>query len=131
MGKSRAKPILLCSGTEFEVSWKRLKGNTAGQESFLRQLDPTQLPSMFKQSLTAPSVSGIALAALDMVMSQKDDFGVQLLEHLKSVPRFDMIVMSLPRREKSALKDRFDAASPVTDDLLAKRLDTSRKSYRV
>ena len=122
-----------CSGTEFEVSWKRLKGNAAGQEEFLRQLDPMQLPVLFKQSLTAPVLSGIALAALNMIMAQNDHFGIQLLENLPPVPRFDMIVMSLPRREKSALKEQFDAAlsTPVTDSVLDRRLEKARHSYRV
>ena len=121
------------SGSEFEVSWKRLKGNAAGQEGFLRQLDPFQLPGLFKQSLTAPVLQGIALSALNMVMGQNDHFGIQLLENLKSVPRFDMIVMSLPRREKSALKEHYDAAqnAPVIDSVLAKRLESVRRSYRV
>ena len=121
------------SGTEFEVSWKRLKGNAAGQEEFLRQLDPMQLPALFKQSLTAPVLSGIALAALNMIMAQNDHFGIQLLENLTSVPRFNMIVMSLPRQEKSALKEHYAAAlsTPVIDSVLAQRLEKSCSSYRV
>ncbi|KAA6423043.1 MAG: hypothetical protein FRX49_07031 [Trebouxia sp. A1-2] len=121
------------SGSEFEVGWKRLKGNTAGQEAFLRLLDPLQLPALFKQSLTAPVLSGIALAALSMVSAQDDHFGMQLLEGLKSVPRFDMIVMSLPKREKAALKEQFDAAqnAGVLDSVVENRLGNVRRSYRV
>ena len=68
-----------------------------------------------------------------MIMGQNDHFGIQLLEALKSVPRFDMIVMSLPRREKAVLKEHFNAAqnAPVIDSVLAKRLESSRQSYRV
>ncbi|KAL0033750.1 hypothetical protein WJX77_003766 [Trebouxia sp. C0004] len=121
------------SGSEFEVGWKRLKGNTAGQEAFLRLLDPLQLPALFKQSLTAPVLSGIALAALSMVSTQDDHFGMQLLEGLKSVPRFDMITMSLPKREKAALKEQFDAAqnAGVLDSVVEKRLENVRRRYRV
>lgn len=121
------------SGSEFEVSWKRLKGNAAGKEGFLRQLDPLQLSTLFKQSLTAPVLQGIALSALDMLMAQNDHFGIQLLENLKCVPRFDMIVMSLPRREKTVLREHYDAAqnAPVVDSVLAKRLESVRRSYRV
>lgn len=124
---------LRVAGSEFEVSWKRLKGNAAGKEGFLRQLDPLQLPALFKQSLTAPVLQGIALSALEMIMAQNDHFGIQLLETLKSVPRFDVIVMSLPRREKAVLKEHYDAAqnAPVTDSVLAKRLESTRRSYRV
>lgn len=123
----------LASGSEFEVSWKRLKGNAAGKEEFLRQLDPLQLPTLFKQSLTAPVLQGVALSALDMMMAQNDHFGIQLLENLKCVPRFDMIVMSLPRREKAELREHYDAAqnAPVVDSVLAKRLESVRRSYRV
>lgn len=68
-----------------------------------------------------------------MIMAQNDHFGIQLLEALKSVPRFDMIVMSLPRREKVALKEHYDAAqhAPVVDSVLAKRLECVRRSYRL
>ena len=121
------------SGSEFEVSWKRLKGNAAGKEEFLRQLDPLQLPTLFKQSLTAPVLQGIALSALNMIIAQSDHFGIQLLENLKSVPRFDMIVMSLPRRDKAVLKEHYDAAhnAPVVDSVLARRLEATRQRYRV
>ena len=92
-----------------------------------------QLPALFKQSLTVPVLCGIALAALSMILTQDDHFGIQLLENLKSVPRFDMIVMSLPRREKSALKEQFDAAQSagVLDSVVEKRLQVARCSYRV
>lgn len=115
------------------MGWKRLKGNTAGQEAFLRLLDPLQLPALFKQSLTAPVLSGIAQAALSMVSNTDDLYGMQLLEGLKSVPRFDMIVMSLPKREKAALKEQFDAAqnAEVLDSVVEKRLESVRHSYRV
>ena len=82
-------------------------------------------------------LSGIALAALSMIQTQDetqdDHFGMQLLENLKSVPRFDMIVMSLPRREKAALKEQFDAAqnAEVLDSILANRLGTVRRNYRL
>jgi len=120
------------------VGWKRLKGNTAGQEAFLRLLDPLQLPALFKQSLTAPVLSGIAQAALSMVSNTDDLYGMQLLEGLKSVPRFDMIVMSLPRREKAALKEQFDALhqiagqnAGVLDSVVENMLENVRRSYRV
>ena len=68
-----------------------------------------------------------------MIMAQNDHFGIQLLETLKSVPRFDMIVMSLPRSEKAVLKQHYNAAqnAPVIDSVLAKRLESTRQSYRV
>ena len=115
------------------MGWKRLKGNTAGQEAFLRLLDPLQLPALFKQSLTAPVLSGITQAALSMVSNTDDLYGMQLLEGLKSVPRFDMIVMSLPRREKAALKEQFDAGqnAGVLDRVVDIRLGNVRRSYRV
>ena len=92
-----------------------------------------QLPALFKQSLTAPMLNGIALVALSMILTQNDHFGMQLLENLKTVPRFDMIVMSLPRREKGTLKERFDAAqnADIADSVVAKRLEATRRNYRV
>lgn len=115
------------------MSWKRLKGDDQAKEAYLRQLDPMQLPKIFKQSLTPAALCGIATVALGLASSQNDHFGVQLLENLKSVPRFDMIVLSLSRRDKTALKEFFDAAvtAPIVDSMVAKRLDAVRKSYRI
>lgn len=125
--------LLAVSGSEFEVSWKRLKGDDKGKEAYLRQLDPMQLPKIFKQSLTPAALYGIVTVALGLAASQNDHFGVQLLENMKEVPRFDMIVLSLSRRDKVSLKEDFDAAAnaPIIDSMVAKRLAAVRKSYRV
>ena len=83
--------------------------------------------------MTAPVLNGIAVAALGMLARQDDHYGIQLLENLPTVPRFDMIVMSLPRRDKAVLKDRFDAAqgSDVLDSVVSTRLQKARSRYRV
>lgn len=110
-----------------------MKGDSQAKEAYLRQLDPMQLPKIFKQSLTPTALCGIAAVALGLVASQDDHFGVQLLENMKAVPRFDMIVLSLSRRDKGELKGGFEAAlgAPIVDSMAAKRLDAVRKSYRV
>ena len=125
--------LLNAVGTDFEVSWKRMKGDSQAKEAYLRQLDPMQLPKIFKQSLTPTALCGIAAVALGLVASQDDHFGVQLLENMKAIPRFDMIVLSLSRRDKGELKEGFEAAlgAPIVDSMAAKRLDAVRKSYRV
>ena len=125
--------VLSVSGSEFEVSWKRLKGHDRAKEAYLRQLDPMQLPKIFKQSLTPAALYGIVTVALGLAASQNDHFGVQLLENMKEVPRFDMIVLGLPRRDKVSLKESFDAAvnAPIIDSMVAKRLGAVRKSYQV
>ena len=110
-----------------------MRGDAAGQEAFLQLLDPMQLPALFKQSLTVPVLCGVAHAALSMILSRGDHFGIQLLEGLKSVPRFDMLVMSLPRREKILLREKFDAAQSAdrADSGVAMQLQSDRGSYRV
>ena len=92
-----------------------------------------QLPALFKQSLTPGALCGVATVALTLTSAQNDHFGVQLLEHLKAVPRFDMVVLSLPRRDKVTLKQGFDAAvsAPVLDNMVVKRLVSVRACYRV
>ncbi|KAL0029530.1 hypothetical protein WJX79_002027 [Trebouxia sp. C0005] len=75
----------------------------------------------------AGNTTGVALAA------PRSGSEFELLEGLKSVPRFDMIVMSLPKREKAALKEQFDAAqnAGVLDSVVENRLGNVRRSYRV
>lgn len=92
-----------------------------------------QLPKIFKQSLTPAALCGIATVALGLVLSQNDDLGVQLLKNLKLVPRFDMVVLSLSRRDKEILQGGFDAAAkaPVLDSMVAERLAAMKQSYRL
>ena len=56
--------LLAIQGTEFEKVWRGLKGDVKSQASYIRLLDPTALPAIFKTSLTGTLLASIVNAAL-------------------------------------------------------------------
>lgn len=56
---------------------------------------------------------------------------VGLIEGLVSVPRFDMMVMSVGSRDKAALKQLWEAAAASADSRLQERLNAVRSKYRI
>jgi len=127
------------SSTDFETTWKRLKGDKAAQASYLRRIDPASLPLLFKTSLTGPLLSGVAAAALadmqeSLVAAQgSPEWAVALLEGLTQVPRFDMTAMLLPRADKAALKGSLEACAVAAADKpeLCARLAAVRAKLKV
>lgn len=114
------------------------------QAKYLRLLQPQQLPTLFKSSLTAQLLSSLMTAALTAMAAPTaaEDTDVPqeqlsaahaagLLEGLVSVPRFDMMAMSLGSRDKAALKQMWEAAAAAADSGLQARLAAVRPKYRV
>ncbi|KAK9829846.1 hypothetical protein WJX72_008240 [[Myrmecia] bisecta] len=103
------------TATDFERAWKGLKGDAALQTQYLQQLQAFHLPSIFKQSLTAPVLRSIVQRALSGVAAVDPEQAVALLEGLSQVPRFDMTLMCLPSRDKAALRSEWDAVGSLMD----------------
>lgn len=114
------------------------------QAKYLRLLQPQQLPTLFKSSLTAQLLSSLMTAALTAMAAPTATgdtdapqeqlsaaHAVGLLEGLVSVPRFDMMAMSLGSRDKAALKQMWEAAAAAADSGLQARLAAVRSKYRV
>jgi hypothetical protein len=118
---------------------------TCVQAKYLRLLQPQQLPTLFKSSLTAQLLSSLMTAALSAMAATTAAAGdadtaqdqlsaaqaVGLLEGLVSVPRFEMMAMSLGSRDKPALKQVWEAAAAAVDSGLQTRLAAVRPKYRV
>lgn len=130
------------------------------QGKYLSLLQPQQLPTLFKSSLTAQLVSALLTAALTAIAAQPAAMedavsqpqqqpqpqqpqqqlapahAVGIVEGLVSVPRFDMMVMSIGSRDKAALRQLWDsaaasAASVVGDAGLPQRLADVKPKYRL
>jgi hypothetical protein len=125
------------------------------QGKYLRLLQPQQLPTLLKSSLTAQLVSGILTAALtaaaappppaaaaagagddspsdaDACQQLTPQHAVSLIQGLAAVPRFDMMVMSLSSRDKAALKQLFELAAGAVDSLEREQLAAVRPKYRL
>lgn len=126
------------------------------QGKYLRLLQPQQLPTLFKSSLTAQLLSTLLTAALtamaqpaaaadadtaaagaaagsDAGAAQQlsAEHAVGLMEGLVKVPRFDMMVMSLGSRDKAALRQLWEAAAAAADSSLQERMASVRPKYRL
>lgn len=73
-------------------------------------MDPGTLAAVFKQSLTAGLLAGMLRSALPAAVPGGPSWPLALISGLPNVPRFDMALMCLPGKEKTALKGLWDAA---------------------
>ena len=109
------------TSTEFESAWRGMCGVQAQEASYLKLLEPDQLPAIFKSSLTPQVLSALLRTILAEAASGASSSGVeapaavshwaQLLLNLSKVPRFDMTVMCLPSRDKAVLRPLWDEAA--------------------
>ncbi|KAK6159812.1 hypothetical protein DH2020_003193 [Rehmannia glutinosa] len=76
------------SAYQFEMSWRGLSGDHDLQTRLLKVTSPAALPGIFKNALSAPILEDMAL-------------GVEYLQNLTKIPRFDMIIMCLPSADKA------------------------------
>jgi hypothetical protein len=107
------------TSTEFEASWRSLKGDLTAQASYLSLLQPESLPHVFKSSLTPGVLAGILRTLLTTLVhaaggdtqgqgldaqalsSLAPAHALALLAGLGSVPRIEMAAMCIPGKERS------------------------------
>ncbi|KAG2489564.1 hypothetical protein HYH03_012015 [Edaphochlamys debaryana] len=111
------------TSVEFEAAWRSHSGDASRQAAYVAAIPPATLPTVFKNSLTAPVLSAILrclLARLTAPPQQPagaaDGSGgsgsgsvtaaaaVATLEGMAKVARFDLMAMSVPSRERGELK---------------------------
>ncbi|KIY93606.1 hypothetical protein MNEG_14357 [Monoraphidium neglectum] len=138
------------SSVEFESTWRALKGDAALQAQYLSLLPAAQLPTIFKDSLTAPVLLAITRAALAAVVAPPNTAAAgggaegastpaglapaaaaELVAGLTRVPRFPMMAMCIGSRDKTELKALWDAAAAALDGAPAERLLAARGAFRV
>ncbi|GIM13880.1 hypothetical protein Vretimale_16948 [Volvox reticuliferus] len=131
-GASGAMKNVPRTSVEFEAAWRSMAGDLRRQAAYLAAIPPASLPSIFKNSLTAPVLASLvrcllagmmpleAVPATDvsptsisMSMTSESQSasgavspaqGVALLEGLTRVARFDLMVMSVPSKERQELR---------------------------
>lgn len=120
-------PAAAQSGFQFYVDWKRLARFPNLRYEYLKQLDPTRLPVLFRQSMETELFSEM-LAALEEHFV-RDDLDVSpILENVAKVGRFSTMVMLLGNEDRSRLRRLIDyiVAKSKTCDA-----DTLRAAYSV
>ncbi|XP_020086575.1 RNA polymerase II-associated protein 3 isoform X3 [Ananas comosus] len=89
------------SAYEFEVSWRALSDDCGQQAQLLKAIPPSTLPQIFKNALSAPILIDI-IKCTATFFREDTEFAVSILDNLVKVPRFDMIVMCLSAKQRSA-----------------------------
>lgn len=141
-----AAPVLSCiptplptaafAGLDFEKAWKALKGNRQQQAAYLLALRPGQLPALLRQALTPGLLAAAAAALLRPALQQQPGAAVALLEGLAQVARFDLNLLSVPRRQREELAANWDAAAAelggdAGQAAVAEMLASLRQKYKL
>ncbi|GLC48661.1 hypothetical protein PLESTB_000122600 [Pleodorina starrii] len=54
-----AKGVSCCTSVEFEAAWRGMVGDLRRQAAYLSAIPPASLPTVFKNSLTAPVLASL------------------------------------------------------------------------
>eukprot|EP00873_Tetraselmis_striata_P015733 jgi/Tetstr1/435997/TSEL_024878.t1 len=100
------------TSTEFETAWKSFRGDTTAQAAYLARLHPPALPQLFKNSLTGPMLFSILGSIASSASCNSAPHAMALLEAVTQVPRFDMTMMLLPKKDRAALAAQLDSMAP-------------------
>ena len=112
--------------------WKSLKEDTASQAAYLRMLQGAPLDKLFKHSLTGSVLSSVLACLLTEVVRADADVAISLLKALPSVPRFEMTMMCLSKRDKAMLCSAWEGAAKSASNPAARtNLAGLRKAYKL
>lgn len=105
------------TSTDFEATWRSLGSDTALRQQYLSMIDPSQLPSIFKSSLTPQLLQAVVVTLAERLNASFAPSDASLAHHcvamldaLTSVPRFSMTVMCIPSKERKALSEQMQSA---------------------
>ncbi|XP_057813142.2 uncharacterized protein LOC131027166 isoform X1 [Cryptomeria japonica] len=88
---------------EFETMWKGFSEDQSAQSELLKAMDPSSLPKVFKDALSAPLLIDI-IRCIKCFFMENLDFSLHSLENLTKVGRFDMTIMCLSSKDKAGIK---------------------------
>ncbi|PIN10064.1 hypothetical protein CDL12_17355 [Handroanthus impetiginosus] len=95
------------SAYQFEVSWRGLACDRDLQARLLKVTSPTALPGIFKNALSAPILVDV-IRCIATFFTEDMALGVEYLQSLTKIPRFDMIIMCLSSADKAELSKIWD-----------------------
>lgn len=115
------------SAFQFYVDWKRLARFPDLRYHYLKQLDPTRLPFLFRQSMETELFSEMLVVLEEHFVRDDVDVG-PILENVAKVGRFSTMVMLLGKEDQTRLQFLIDhtVLKSKTCDL-----DTLRAAYSV
>jgi RNA polymerase II-associated protein 3 len=95
---------------DFERAWRGLKGDRGQQAEYLKLVSPVQLAGMLKHTLTPTLLHDMLMVLLERTAGRAPGEAAAMAEALRSVPRFDMIAMSLSKKQRTELAAAWDGA---------------------
>ncbi|GAA0140020.1 hypothetical protein LIER_01448 [Lithospermum erythrorhizon] len=116
------------SAYQFEASWRGLSGDRSLQAHLLKVTPPTNLPQIFKNALSPSLLIDIIKCVATFFIGDMD-LAVKYLENFVKVPRFDMIIMSLPAADKADLCRIWDEVFIQATPEYAEILQNLRSRY--
>ena len=105
--------------SEFESTWRGLKGDLDAQARYLRLIQPETLPRILKSSLTPYLLEGVIRTVLQGMLCSSEGgasaedagLGVRMLQGLAKAHRFPMNAMLVPSSRRKALSAAWDVAA--------------------
>ncbi|CAA0834652.1 Tetratricopeptide repeat (TPR)-like superfamily protein [Striga hermonthica] len=95
------------SAYQFEMTWRGLSGDCDLQARLLKVTSPAALPGIFKNALSATLLVDIIKCVSTFFMEDMA-LGVDYLQNLIKIPRFDMIIMCLGSSDKADITKIWD-----------------------
>jgi hypothetical protein len=93
-------------------------------------VEPSRLPALLKDSLSATLLSTVLRAALTLLLPAEPDAALALMRGLTAVPRFDMATMLLAGADKAAVRADWAAAEAAASPDAADALRALRPKFR-
>ncbi|TPX40505.1 hypothetical protein SeMB42_g05817 [Synchytrium endobioticum] len=94
---------------EFEREWKGLRHDSHRAFAFLKTINPSQLPAIFKSGLESAYLSRMLEVVAETFTGLEGEYAAafEFMEMLAKVPRFHMLVMFMSKSDKQALDTIF------------------------
>ncbi|KAJ3015898.1 RNA polymerase II-associated protein 3 [Thoreauomyces humboldtii] len=93
---------------EFERDWKSIKNDGSALYSYIKAINPADFLKIFKSSLESDYLARITSVLLEKGKELKDvTVAYEILKALSRLPRFDMTLMFLSKKEQQVVRDIF------------------------
>ena len=133
------------AGSEFEMTWRGLKGNLDLQATYLASISPSAFQTLFKLSLPPAVLSSVLTTILQRMLtvqpsqcstpSEARQHCLALMDALRAAPRFDMTLMCLPSKDRKALGALWPSSESVQrmglDEGQQKHLESLQQAFRL
>ena len=125
--------------SEFESTWRGLKGDLDAQSRYLRLIQPETLPRILKSSLTPYLLEGVVRTVLQGMLCRAEGgasaedagLGVRMLQGLAKAHRFPMNAMLVPSSRRKALSAAWDVAAGTLLEEHQDAFDALRSVYKL